>query len=204
MLKQGMASAPIPPGELAQLQSVAAAFDLPAPVARIEPLGNGNVNATYRVHLVGAEHGSTVLQRLNTAVTAPATGAEVDALRAVRSHDAVTMTALAGRLGLDRTTVSRVVGRLEELGLVRRTADDADQRRSWVSVAPAGRRLLTALDQVSINDYVVATSEWSATERMDLGHQLARLKRDLQRLEFDADGRAIGLTPLSSHKAGGS
>jgi Ser/Thr protein kinase RdoA (MazF antagonist) len=68
VLKQGMASAPITPHELASLQSVAAAFDLPAPVARIEPLGNGNVNATYRVHLVGPEQGSTVLQRLNTAV----------------------------------------------------------------------------------------------------------------------------------------
>ena len=63
-----MASAPIPPDELASLQSVAEAFELPAPVARIEPLGNGNVNATYRVHLVGAQHGSTVLQRLNTSV----------------------------------------------------------------------------------------------------------------------------------------
>jgi Ser/Thr protein kinase RdoA (MazF antagonist) len=52
----------------AHLQSVAEAFELPAPVARIESLGNGNVNATYRVHLVGPEQGSTVLQRLNTSV----------------------------------------------------------------------------------------------------------------------------------------
>ncbi|MFO0119375.1 MAG: aminoglycoside phosphotransferase, partial [Cyanobium sp.] len=52
----------------AHLQSVAEAFELAAPVARIEPLGNGNVNATYRVHLVGPEQGSTLLQRLNTAV----------------------------------------------------------------------------------------------------------------------------------------
>ena len=52
----------------AHLQAVAEAFDLPAPVARIEPLGNGNVNATYRVYLVGSEQGGTVLQRLNTTV----------------------------------------------------------------------------------------------------------------------------------------
>jgi hypothetical protein len=37
-------------------------------VARIEPLGNGNVNATYLVYLVGTEQGTYVLQRLNTAV----------------------------------------------------------------------------------------------------------------------------------------
>jgi len=63
-----MASAPIPPDELAALKAVAEAFDLPTAVARIEPLGNGNVNATYRVQLVGSEHGGCVLQRLNTAV----------------------------------------------------------------------------------------------------------------------------------------
>jgi Ser/Thr protein kinase RdoA (MazF antagonist) len=68
VLKQGMASAPIPPDELAALQAVAEAFALPAPVAQIEPLGHGNVNATYRVHLSGEGQGSTVLQRLNTAV----------------------------------------------------------------------------------------------------------------------------------------
>jgi Ser/Thr protein kinase RdoA (MazF antagonist) len=68
MLKQGMASAPIPPDELAALKAVAEAFDLPAAVALIEPLGNGNVNATYRVQLVGSEQGGCVLQRLNTAV----------------------------------------------------------------------------------------------------------------------------------------
>lgn len=63
-----MASAPIPPDELAALQAVAEAFELPAAVARIEPLGHGNVNATYRVHLVGPEQGGYVLQRLNTTV----------------------------------------------------------------------------------------------------------------------------------------
>ena len=52
----------------AHLQAVAEAFELPAAVARIEPLGHGNVNATYRVQLVGPEQSSTVLQRLNTAV----------------------------------------------------------------------------------------------------------------------------------------
>lgn len=61
-------SGAIPAPEHAELMAVAEAFALPAPVARVEPLGNGNVNATYRVHLAGEGQGSTVLQRLNTAV----------------------------------------------------------------------------------------------------------------------------------------
>ena len=135
-------------------------------------------------------------QRLNTAAAAPATGAEIDALRCVRNHDPVTMTVLAARLGLDRTTVSRVVRRLEELELATRTVDETDLRRTWVSVAPAGRRLLDALDTVSTQDYIVATSEWSAADRAALGQLLVRLQRDLQRLRFDDTGRATRLAPL--------
>jgi len=106
------------------------------------------------------------------------------------------MTTLAERLGLDRTTVSRVVRRLEELELVTRTVDQADLRRAWVSVAPAGRRLLTALDNVSTQDYIVATSEWTDADRAALAELLFRLKRDLQRLRFDENGRATRLSPL--------
>lgn len=54
----------------AKLAAIAAAFALPAPVARVEPLGNGNVNATYLVALAGGERRRYVLQRLNTHVFA--------------------------------------------------------------------------------------------------------------------------------------
>ena len=54
----------------AQLVAIAGAFDLPAPVARVAPLGNGNVNATYLVQLAGDEPQRYVLQKLNTQVFA--------------------------------------------------------------------------------------------------------------------------------------
>ena len=63
-----MVSGEISAIDSAQLQAVAEAFDLPAAVEQIEPLGNGNVNATYLVYLVGTEQGAYVLQRLNTSV----------------------------------------------------------------------------------------------------------------------------------------
>jgi Ser/Thr protein kinase RdoA (MazF antagonist) len=49
-----------------ELVAVAEAFALPGPVTAIEPLGNGNVNDTYRVDT--ASGACFVLQRLNTAV----------------------------------------------------------------------------------------------------------------------------------------
>jgi Ser/Thr protein kinase RdoA (MazF antagonist) len=54
----------------AQLVAIAGAFALPAPVASVEPLGNGNVNATYLVALAGGESRRYVLQKLNTHVFA--------------------------------------------------------------------------------------------------------------------------------------
>jgi Ser/Thr protein kinase RdoA (MazF antagonist) len=70
-------SAPIDPGALQDgscrsLQEIAEAFALPAAVAAITPLGQGNVNDTYRVSCSsGAGQASQfVLQRLNTGVFA--------------------------------------------------------------------------------------------------------------------------------------
>ena len=51
-----------------ELVAIAEAFALPGPVTAIAPLGNGNVNDTYRVDTASGE--SFVLQRLNTGVFA--------------------------------------------------------------------------------------------------------------------------------------
>jgi DNA-binding MarR family transcriptional regulator len=131
--------------------------------------------------------------RLSAAVRSPVTGAELAALRTVREHNPVTTTALASRQHLDRTTVSRVVSRLEELDLIRRTSDVRDGRKTWISVAPKGRKLLDAFDRVSAQDYLVATEHWSAADRAMLGKLLNRLQYDLERLTFDERGWAVGL-----------
>jgi Ser/Thr protein kinase RdoA (MazF antagonist) len=54
-----------PGGVELALQDIAEAFALPAAVTAIEPLGQGNVNDTYRVSCAAAQF---VLQRLNTRV----------------------------------------------------------------------------------------------------------------------------------------
>lgn len=49
-----------------ELAAIAGRFNLPAAVRAVDPLGSGNVNATYLVQL--ADGGRAVLQRLNTGV----------------------------------------------------------------------------------------------------------------------------------------
>jgi DNA-binding MarR family transcriptional regulator len=131
-------------------------------------------------------------RRLDAAVGSPVTGAELHALREVRQRDPATMTGLAERLGLDRTTVSRVVARLEELDLVTRAPDTRDRRKTWVSITATGHELLDRFDRASMQDFRVATARWSRDDRAELGRLLVRLQHDLGRLEFDDRGWAIG------------
>lgn len=73
---------------------------------------------------------------------------------------------LAGRVGRDYTTVSRQVARLEELGLVTRSAGATDRRVRVAAITPQGKRATDAVD--------------AARERMAFG-----LFRDWSRSDFD-------------------
>ena len=135
--------------------------------------------------------GTRQRRRLASAVDAPVTMAELTALRAVHAHEPINVGDLAERLALDRTTVSRNAARLEELGLVARTGDETDRRRSWLTLAPAGRAVLDRLQAVSLNDFDVATAGWSDDDRRALAGLLDRLRTGLSQLEFDPSGWAV-------------
>lgn len=64
------------------------------------------------------------------------TQASVLAVTAARSQ--VRLSDLAKVEGLNPTMLSRVVGKLDELGLIERTVDEADQRAVMVSATAAG------------------------------------------------------------------
>ena len=125
------------------------------------------------------------------------TPSELTALREVARHGPLTFVDLAERLKLDRTTVSRLAARLYDLELVGRVQDHDDKRKVWLQATPAGTAMLGSLADVTHEYYDVATAEWSAAERAAAGEMLARLQDCLLRLEFDGDGRAIGVAPRS-------
>ena len=64
------------------------------------------------------------------------------ALATVERHGPLTPSELAARERVQRPTVTRLVCRLEEAGLVTRAPDPADGRSALISVTPAGRALL--------------------------------------------------------------
>jgi DNA-binding MarR family transcriptional regulator len=67
------------------------------------------------------------------------------ALSTVERHGPMTPSELASRERVQRPTATRVVARLEELGLIQRTADPQDRRSSLVTATPAGVALLAEL-----------------------------------------------------------
>jgi DNA-binding MarR family transcriptional regulator len=66
------------------------------------------------------------------------------ALATVERHGPLTPSELADRERVRRPTVTRIVYRLEEAGLVVRASDPGDRRSSLITVTPAGRTLLAA------------------------------------------------------------
>src|SRR3954471_11325824 len=67
------------------------------------------------------------------------------ALATVDVHGPLTPSELAARERVQRPTATRLVARLEELGLLQRAADPQDRRSSLLSVTREGRELLAQM-----------------------------------------------------------
>lgn len=100
----------------------------------------------------------------------------ISALVQIATDGPIGMSELAERLSVSLATASQVVSELADWKLVERSTDDADRRRTFVTVAPAHQRTIRAL----------------------LESRLKPLDRCLQRLE-PAERTAFlrGLTVLS-------
>jgi DNA-binding MarR family transcriptional regulator len=69
------------------------------------------------------------------------TPTQASVLGLVATRGELGLAELAEIEGLNPTMLSRVIGKLDELGLIRRLPDPADQRAARVDVTAAGRRM---------------------------------------------------------------
>ena len=85
---------------------------------------------------------SRMARRLRQEAGALLSPSQAAALTTIERHGPLTPSELAERERVQRPTVTRVLARLEEAGLVDRAADPQDRRSSLVSISEDGRALL--------------------------------------------------------------
>lgn len=94
---------------------------------------------------------------------------------------------LAGRIGRDYTTVSRQVGRLEDLGLVTRRGDAADRRIRVAEITPLGKAATDALDSARERMALAVFRDWNARDLDDLARLLRKLADGMTEAPFSLE-----------------
>ncbi|PRY37742.1 DNA-binding MarR family transcriptional regulator [Geodermatophilus tzadiensis] len=101
----------------------------------------------------------------------------------LRASDLVT------RLGLDKSTVSRQVASLVDLGMVTREPDPDDGRAQVLSTSAEGSARLARIREVRRARWEADMSGWPAQDVATLGELLARLNRLGEAREAESAGR---------------
>jgi len=99
------------------------------------------------------------------------------ALEVLAEQGALSLTALAAELFVDRSTACRMVGLLEDHGLVLRAADPRDGRAIRVGLTPAGRELEARLRAQAVREAAEALEALPAERRPDALASLRALVR---------------------------
>ncbi len=94
-------------------------------------------------------------------------------------HDAMRVSDLATRLGLDASTVSRQIKQLEDKGMVERTTDPADGRASLVQISASGEEIMLSAFRRRYERIRAALAPWTESDRHKLQVLLTRLAQDL-------------------------
>ena len=96
------------------------------------------------------------------------TVAEWVLMRGMLDGEAVAPSRLAEKLGLTRGTVSKLADRLEAKALLRRVPDPEDGRGQFISLSPAGRRLVPQLAALADANDAEFFAQLSAADRKAL------------------------------------
>jgi len=127
------------------------------------------------------KHAQLRLAELTASAMAPfgITGRQLAVLIAIDSQAPLSQQEVAGRLGVDRTTMVLLIDELESKQLVQRRRDPDDRRKNVVMLTDAGRTTLRE-----------ASSASAEAERLFLGQlsedEASRLRQALRAVAFPA------------------
>ncbi|WP_214401117.1 MarR family winged helix-turn-helix transcriptional regulator [Pseudonocardia lacus] len=104
---------------------------------------------------------------------------DVHLLRAVVANGPVRVSDLADWQGVDKSTISTQVRRLEERELVARRPDPVDRRAVLLSATARGRRLRRRMDDAAAALIDEHLSGWPADDRAAFAELFGRFAREL-------------------------
>lgn len=127
------------------------------------------------------------------------------ALRELAQDQAtVAVKDLAAHLQLEHSTASRLMGEAEDEGLVVRTADPADRRRTTVALTETGQRVVDGATDAQTAFLSILLTDWPDADVAQLARLLERLRHtveerrgDLHAVAIDAWRHAEALHPRS-------
>ncbi len=99
-------------------------------------------------------------------------------VRCIAHHAPVRSSDVADALGIDGSTVSRHVSRLEHAGLLTRTPDPADGRVSLLEVTEAGQDAFRRMHEARCAMLEEILAGWSKQDQKRLAADLRRLAAD--------------------------
>jgi DNA-binding MarR family transcriptional regulator len=137
---------------------------------------------------------SDVRQRLLGAPGRGLSGVEVNVLRTVISSGPLHISELAEWQGVDKSTMTPQVRKLEERGLLERQPDPQDRRGVLVRATTRGRRLRRRMDAAGAAVFDDLLRDWPEADR-------ALLTDLLERFALELDERPVGRTPRPGRSA---
>ncbi|MFD1506883.1 MarR family transcriptional regulator [Georgenia yuyongxinii] len=116
-------------------------------------------------------------------------------LEALATHSPMRVTMLATWQGVDKSTVTPQVRRLEQAGLVDRHRDPVDGRASLLTLSAAGREVRERVRAVGGDVLSEGMADWTESDRRTFARLLGRFAQTLDggpRREAAAAGPATG------------
>ena len=96
------------------------------------------------------------------------TPSKLRGLELLAQHDGLRVGELADRVGVDDTTATRLVDRLEELGLAERQSEEGDRRAIVVALTAEGRELVAGVSAQREQFFADVLATLDADERVQL------------------------------------
>jgi DNA-binding MarR family transcriptional regulator len=126
-------------------------------------------------HLIRKAHqlNASIFQRMSP--EPQLTSVQVSILFAIASYGASPQNTLGKLAGIDASTLTGVVDRLRERGLVKVTPHKGDRRKVIIDLTPAGEAVLARMAEVVHQITEATLAPLDAVERVALTHLLKKL-----------------------------